>query len=1329
MPPLLPHAKPPILDYTANIHTSGPHACAPSHFPCRLALLAPALGALAGSLYLCVTIFATAPVTSTWLSAMPQALPTSPVGAHVGHVGVHFRHAHAPRTGARPHAMPRSSPAEHPLNVRGVWSWATALGSLQGLQGGPRHMLLLLTSLGGLAGLLWSLRRYRGLAAVDDGAAKAVQEWRVLTLSGQTDPWLSTAPLARRVCYAPGLSCGPRAGGRTWGRLPSHSAARDGADVGGAPGPAIAKPPHDHRQYGYVSLPSGLQVLLVSDHLADCAAAALTINVGSLDDPWDNQGLTHYLEHMLFLGTEKYPVENDFEEFIASNGGTCNACTSLEDTAFHFSVEPSALEGALDRFAQLFACPTFTPSAAGREVNAIDAEHKDSLLEDELRLHQIVRAQSRPGHSFGKFANGTFETLLGPNARADDAAAERHLSSRLREFFKTQYVPPRMGLCVLGPQPLDELEALVRRHYFPQASHRPPDHHPPTPSPAPPPTSSDVPRPAVPRPWEREGPPFDSEALGRLLLYSPVKPLRRVSLHWLPPTTEDRNPFAKPHEVLGHILASDCRGALGPLLQEMGWLEGTAYGVGVGLREYELFQLTLDLTEEGEAHLEDIVAFVFRYLNVVRGASAADLRGVYRQIQTALDLDFKYSEPTEATWTVESLSENLLHYSVPDLVSGDYKLQWDEPVFQDYLRGFEPEQCLVTVASKKAFEGARDLEARREPWYNSAYKAAKLHATTVPAKACGATPLGCPMLEALCGKMQLPRPHQYAPSDFALKAEGPRDYLLQANGAVISEGQDERADLMRSPPLLLDGTPEHRLWYKMDGTYGLPKSFITVQVSRPDAGALPTAEWELQVYSLLELLVDVMAEELHQASKAGLHFEAGVDLTAMSLHFFGMSQRLPQLVDRVLATLRALLARVLDDPRPRIDASLAIRLPKVATLETKYRTVCFRLRRGQEDFVQGQPVDLVGAYARYVLETHVREPTTLHRLLQRDDCMSLGQSARAVQQLLDTGHLEALLHGNLTAPEALAQRERLALLLCPHLSDGIAEWQRARARPDGSIGPTDLGLMRGREVPLGRTVVDLVALNRDEENCALEYHLQTGPCLDAAAAAPYHWMPAVTLDFICHVAAGSAFQYFRTEHQLGYLVYATARRTATSQGLSVVVQSAWASLDHVEALIEEWLATVLHAKLTGMTPAEFQTQVAGLRALKSERHQRLATETDEHWAQIAGRNYDFDAQAHDLACLAALTHEDVVRMWTRRLRYGAAQARLLLTRAWAPQAWPHEKAREAPDDGARVLQRPAVVERHRASWPVYPCVLPDGRVEEVVVVPKQSQEGPSRGPG
>jgi len=74
----------------------------------------------------------------------------------------------------------------------------------------------------------------------------------------------------------------------------------------------IIKSACDKRSYKYVKLANEMRCLLISDPEADKSAASLEVKVGSALDPPPLYGTAHFLEHMLFQGTEKYPVENEY---------------------------------------------------------------------------------------------------------------------------------------------------------------------------------------------------------------------------------------------------------------------------------------------------------------------------------------------------------------------------------------------------------------------------------------------------------------------------------------------------------------------------------------------------------------------------------------------------------------------------------------------------------------------------------------------------------------------------------------------------------------------------------------------------------------------------------------------------------------------------------------------------------------------------------------------------------------------------------------------------------------------------------------------------------
>ena len=141
----------------------------------------------------------------------------------------------------------------------------------------------------------------------------------------------------------------------------------------------------------------------------------MEVAAGSFSDPPYAEGLAHFCEHMLFLGTEKYPNNHEYSNYLTSHGGLDNAFTSTQETNYYFGVDSKYLEGSLDRLAQFFIAPLFRNTSVADEVHAVNAEHKKNLQSDPWKLWQLLKHVSNPLHPFHQFSTGSLSTLNDTN--------------------------------------------------------------------------------------------------------------------------------------------------------------------------------------------------------------------------------------------------------------------------------------------------------------------------------------------------------------------------------------------------------------------------------------------------------------------------------------------------------------------------------------------------------------------------------------------------------------------------------------------------------------------------------------------------------------------------------------------------------------------------------------------------------------------------------------------------------------------------------------------------------------------------------------------------
>ncbi|WP_281544064.1 insulinase family protein [Grimontia sp. SpTr1] len=438
--------------------------------------------------------------------------------------------------------------------------------------------------------------------------------------------------------------------------------------------------PNDHRSYRLITLANNLRVLLVEDVQAPRSAAALTVNVGHFCDPADREGLAHFLEHMLFLGTEKYPDVGEFQSFISRHGGNNNAWTGTENTTFFFDIRHDHFEEALDRFGQFFSAPLFNADAVDKERNAVDSEYRLKLQDDVRRIYQVQKETINPAHPFSKFSVGSLDTL-----------ADREGSSvrdELIDFYKTHYSANLMAASITGPFRLDDLETLANQ------------------------TFSDIPNLDL-SPFVPDVPFVDKAQLQQFVCIEPLKDVRKLTLAFSMPATDEHYKI-KPLSYIAHLLGYEGTGSVMSLLKAKGLINNLSAGGGISGSNFREFSVSVSLTEAGLTKIDDIVTYIFQAISLIREQGLDDWR--YAEKRAVQEMAFRYQEPSRPIDTVSHMVLNMQHYQDADVLYGDYIMQeYDEALIRQMLGYLTPDHLRLTLIAKG---GNYDRTAN---WYDTPY--------------------------------------------------------------------------------------------------------------------------------------------------------------------------------------------------------------------------------------------------------------------------------------------------------------------------------------------------------------------------------------------------------------------------------------------------------------------------------------------------------------------------------------------------------------------------------------------------------------------------------
>jgi len=432
----------------------------------------------------------------------------------------------------------------------------------------------------------------------------------------------------------------------------------------------------DKAEFRRFTLPNGLKVLLVSDVNFNKSAAALAVGIGQIDDPFEHAGLAHFLEHMLFLGTEKYPDVKDYATYINTNGGYNNAYTSTDLTNYQFEIRHEALEGALDRFSQFFIAPLFNPDFTEREVNAVNNEAMRHVQNDLRRMLNVRRELYNPAAGESKFSTGNLQTLAHANADV------------VRAFYEATYSADRMALSIASNTPLDQLEAYARQYFSP------------------------VPNRDLPT-IDREPIFLPRQAALRLATIEPVKEIRQLWLEFVIPPTRP-NFASKPDALLLSLINYPGEGGLVKALKDAD-LATTVGGFSwTRTTGYESLFLSADLTPHGAASVQAVMELFFSYLKHLRDSPFPS--AFYADQARIASLEESYRDRGEGAPLATELANNALYY--PLSIAERAPIVWgqpDEAAYRELLNALTPDNMLATFQAKGV------PTDRTEEIYESAY--------------------------------------------------------------------------------------------------------------------------------------------------------------------------------------------------------------------------------------------------------------------------------------------------------------------------------------------------------------------------------------------------------------------------------------------------------------------------------------------------------------------------------------------------------------------------------------------------------------------------------
>lgn len=330
-----------------------------------------------------------------------------------------------------------------------------------------------------------------------------------------------------------------------------------------------------------ITLDNGLNAYLISDPNCPKSGVSLAVGMGSIDEPFNTVGLAHFVEHMIFMGTEEFPEEAGFGDYVVQNGGVYNAYTASGQTVYMFDVNNNQLQDTLLRFSSFFTCPLFNENSLMRERQAIDQEFSSRKNIDGLRQYLVMQEMMNKDHVAQLWRCGNAQTLA-------DVTREDLVS-----WYQDHYSADKMNLCIYTSMPMDELLVFVDQRF------------------------SKIPV-AETKTRVSSHPLLDPQKTGQKVFIKPIKDVRNLSILWEVPPEFAFDIENHTAEFVASALCDESPRSLTAYLKSKNWITDSGAGFRSTENNIGQFSIEFDLTDEGLLNHEQIISNTYEAIHFLR---------------------------------------------------------------------------------------------------------------------------------------------------------------------------------------------------------------------------------------------------------------------------------------------------------------------------------------------------------------------------------------------------------------------------------------------------------------------------------------------------------------------------------------------------------------------------------------------------------------------------------------------------------------------------------------------------------------------------------------
>ena len=398
-------------------------------------------------------------------------------------------------------------------------------------------------------------------------------------------------------------------------------------------------PKNETRIFNTEILKNGIKTIYVEDKELDKTIISVSVNIGSYANPKDCQGLAHFLEHMLFLGSKKYPEEDYYEKSVKKYGGFSNAYTELFETVYYFSVFNNGLEHTMDIFSRFFIDPLFNEESVLREINAVHSEHDKNINDDHWRIHQMLKNVADIDNPYNTFPTGSKFSM-----------DEKTIRSKMIEFYNKYYVSENISICIISNLDMKQQKNLIYKTFGNIQNKKAPE-------------------------LIIQKPIYENDKMYQII---PVSDLQQLIYVW-----EINKGENKLINIINDLLVNGSKNSLTNFLKINGWIESVFCNIQ---EDVGIFSVYFILTKIGLTKIKEIDGMLKYFFNILFDKNWEEIILYYQKLY---QINFDNMDKEEPSELAIYLSVNCHKYPLKYVYSGPHLIRHSEKYIDYYNKSKE----------------------------------------------------------------------------------------------------------------------------------------------------------------------------------------------------------------------------------------------------------------------------------------------------------------------------------------------------------------------------------------------------------------------------------------------------------------------------------------------------------------------------------------------------------------------------------------------------------------------------------------------------------------